>query len=464
MTTLEPVQEPPKLSPATEVASPYDPEMKAAGQLTSPTWELELFISGAFVFATFQLPGWIEQLFTSLDPHTTEAMSSVLFMGALYGKAIAFTLIGMFMVHLIARAYWIALLGLQSVFPRGIDWQQMKIGPIAKDVFKSYAPDTARVIATLDNFCSVVFSVGLLIVFIFLFTTALVALAGGIAYGFALAFSHGQNTRLYFYGIMALFVAVPVGASVIDRARGERMAPGSRQYRLVHRLMRFSFAINMMRVTGPMVWTLMTNIGRARSMVFMYVAIIGLILVSAADRLAQSDRLSVNAYDFFGASRVHSVIYRFYEDQRQPGKSYPRVPSIQSDIIRDPYVKLFIPYYPRRDNAAIARACPGIKPLQARGIQIGGDAYLADSLVTPVLACIAKLHAVTLDGVPRPEVEFSFYEQPVTGVKGVIAYIPADSLTRGRHVLGVLPVPPPPTSRSVNNPDGRKATEIPFWR
>jgi hypothetical protein len=30
MTTLEPVQEPPKFSPGTEAAGPYDPEMKAA--------------------------------------------------------------------------------------------------------------------------------------------------------------------------------------------------------------------------------------------------------------------------------------------------------------------------------------------------------------------------------------------------------------------------------------------------
>jgi hypothetical protein len=229
-------------------------------------------------------------------------------------------------------------------------------------------------------------------------------------------------------------------------------------------MMRVSFAINMTRVTGPMVWTLMTNMGRARSMTFMYVAIIGLILVAAADRLAQSDRLSVNAYDFFGASRAHAVAYRFYEDQREPGKAYPRTPSIQSDIIRDPYIKLFIPYYPRRDNAAIAHACPGLKPLQDRGLQIGADAYLADSLVTPVLACIAKLHAVTLDGVPRPDVEFSFYEQPATGLKGVIAYIPADSLSRGRHVLGVSPVQPIPTARTAKNPDAHRQTEIPFWR
>ena len=44
MTTVEPRHEAPP-TPETNTG-PYDKEMKEAGQLTSPTWELELLISG----------------------------------------------------------------------------------------------------------------------------------------------------------------------------------------------------------------------------------------------------------------------------------------------------------------------------------------------------------------------------------------------------------------------------------
>ena len=172
MTTVEPRHETP-LTPEAS-AGPYDKEMKEAGQLTSPTWELELFLSGAFVFAMMQLPGLIEQLFVALEPHTTDRANQVLFTGVLYGKAIAFTLIGMFLLHLIARAYWIALLGLQSVFPQGIRWKEMKIGPVGQEVFRAAMPDIGRLIARIDNFCSIVFSVGLVIVFVFVFSTIIV--------------------------------------------------------------------------------------------------------------------------------------------------------------------------------------------------------------------------------------------------------------------------------------------------
>ena len=85
----------------------------------------------------------------------------------------------------------------------------------------------------------------------------------------------------------------------------------------------------------------------------------------------------------------------------------------------------------------------------------------------PVLACLAKLHAVTLDGAPQSSLEFAFYEHPNSGLKGMIAYIPVDSLTRGRHVISVMPVPPaelPTDSTKLANASWRKPLVIPFWR
>jgi len=463
MTTVDPRHQAP-LTPESS-AGPYDKEMKEAGQLTSPTWELELFLSGAFVFAMMQLPGVIEQLFISLEPHTTDRVNQALFIGVLYGKAIAFTLIGMFLLHLIARAYWVALLGLQSVFPQGIRWKEMKIGPIGQEVFRAVMPDIGRLIARIDNFCSIVFSVGLVIVFVFFFSTMLVVLGGGLAYALALVFTRGEDMRYFLYLLMFVFIAIPLSATLIDRKRGDKYPPGTMGHRVLRGMMRFAVGLNLTAITGPMMWTLATNLGRKKSMAFLVVAMVALLVVATADRLAQSDRLSINAYDYFGASRAHSVNSRFYESQRVAGKSYARLPSIQSDIVKDPYVKLFIPYSPRRDNPAIASACPTVKPIAERGLQIGADLPLPDSITVPVLSCIARIHAMSLDGTPRPEVEFSFYEQPTSGIKGVVAYIPVESLPPGRHVIGLMPTPPTPLpTDSAAREDWKRPTLIPFWK
>jgi hypothetical protein len=456
-----------ELPDTTTDGGPYDPELKEAGQLTSPTWELELFLSGAFVFATFQLPGIIESVYRRIEPHALGTAATVLFSVALYGKAIAFTLIATFMIHLIARAHWVALLGVYSVYPKGIRWDEMKIGPIAKDLYRARIPDLSRAIAKLDNFCSIVFSAGLLVVIVFAYTTLLGGTVTGLAYLLALAFNHGQGTYYFFWPLLSVFVIIPVTAALIDKKYGDTMSHESRGYRVVRGMLRIAFTVNLMRILGPMTWTLMTNVGRRRAMGFLYVALTGLIVLATADRLAQVDSLSMNSYDYFGASRDHGVRFQYYESQRQEGESYTRIPSIQSDIIRDPYVKLFIPFTPPRHNAAVARNCPQLKPLQDRGISLGADPFLEDSLVVPVLACLTRLHAVTLDGAPQTSIEFSFYEHPKTGLKGMIAYIPVDSLTRGRHVVTVMPVPPaelPTDSTRLANASWRKPFVVPFWR
>jgi hypothetical protein len=448
-------------------AGPYDPELKEAGQFTSPTWELELFLSGAFVFATFQLPGIIEALYQRLEPHATDTEATVLFTVALYGKAIAFTLIATFMIHLVARAHWVALLGVNSVFPKGIRWDEMKMGPIAKDIYRTKIPDLTRAIEKLDNFCSVVFSAGLLVVILFAYSTLLGGAISGVAYLLAQLLTHGQGMKTFFWILMAAFVLIPTSAGLIDKTYGDRMSHESRGYRVVRGMLRFTYAINMMRILGPMMFTLMTNIGRKRAMAFLYLALIGLVVLAAADRLMQVDRLSFNSYDFFGSSREHGMRYQYYETQREAGVTYTRIPSIQSDIIRDPYVKLFIPFSPPRHNAAVTRTCPTLKPLQDRGVSLGADPFLEDSLVVPVLACLARLHAVTLDGTPQTSLQFAFYEHPNTGLKGMIAYIAVDSLARGRHVITVMPVPPavlPTDSTRLANATWRQPMVIPFWR
>jgi hypothetical protein len=446
---------------------PYDPEMKEAGQLTSPTWELELFLSGAFVFATFQLPGLIESAYSRLAPHVTDSTETALLNGVLYAKAIAFTLIAMFTIHLVMRAYWVALMGVHSVFPKGIRWSELKVGPIARDVYRSRMRDTSTVIARLDNVCSVVFSVGLLVVLLFAFSTIMLATASGIAYLIAHSIGDGKNTDVYVLAIIAAFVVVPLTARLWEKRLGEDVDVRAPKYRMLRRIIALAYSMTLMRLLGPMMFTLMTNIGRKKSLLALSVLLTVLLAATFADRLVNSDLLSTNTYDYFASSRRHEVNYRFYENQREPGKPYPRLPSIQSDVIRDPYVKLFIPYYPLRDNGAIARVCPSLRPLQDRGVQFGTDKPLPDSLTEPVLKCIAQMHDVKLDGAPMPNLDFAFYEQQESGLKGVIAYIPLDSSAHGRHVLEVLPTPPvtlPTDTAQLRAATWKQPYMIPFWR
>ena len=81
-----------------------------------------------------------------------------------------------------------------------------------------------------------------------------------------------------------------------------------------------------------------------------------------------------------------------------------------------------------------------------------------------MLDCLAALHGVTLDGKPLANPGFAFYEQPKTGERGILSYIPADSLTAGRHELSVNITVDPDDSAGVKGYIPPKPWVIPFWR
>jgi len=53
---------------------------------------------------------------------------------------------------------------------------------------------------------------------------------------------------------------------------------------------------------------------------------------------------------------------------------------------------------------------------------------------------------------------YDFYQDPATGIRGMLAHIAANSLAPGRHLLVVT------TDRPGEAPAARRAQYIPFWR
>jgi hypothetical protein len=259
--------------------------------------------------------------------------------------------------------------------------------------------------------------------------------------------------------LATVMVLIPAVASFVDRRFGASLGPNARG--LLRRVIVFSYRGTAQGVISPIFVPLLTNVGRKKIRLVFFGSLFGILLVVAAERLARSGQLSVNSYDYFGSSDRYGVNYRFYENQRSADEVYGRLPSIQSDIVTGTYVKLFIPYVPRRHNPMVAGICPSLKPVQERGLQLGADRAIPDSLAMAVLQCLARIHAVTLDGAPRPDLQFRFYEHPESGIKGILTYIPADSLARGQHVITVQQVPSF-EGKSAGRP--LAPWVIPFWR
>ncbi len=465
-------------APAAErtAASPVDaPSAPPAGTIVYPEtskhepevrpWELELLISGALVFSLLQLPGYVDAWFTGVRPHLAVGTFVGVFMAYMYVKLILYTLITCFVLHLSIRAYWVGLIGLESVFPAGPRWDDSSYGPVMKELYRERMGRLQSRIDAADRFCSILFPLAFTVVMFFCFSVAMAVIGGGLAFGISRLLFGGEHLLAALAGVIGLSVIIPTATWIADVRYGPRVEPGSRGHRLLQRGSLVSYYVNAMPILGPTFMTLFTNVRKGVRYPALYALMalpfgvfmakdvyVGLGVVNSGD----------HAYlpDDAGAFGVDAGVY---EDQRPEGEVYARTPSIQSDMVEDPYLKLFIPYAPTRHGDAFAQECPGVRPLSEGGIRMGSGEPPDSAAVRGVLDCWTRLQPVTLDGRPiRPD--FRFHTNERTGIRGILAYIPVQALQLGEHLITVAHPP------DVREEENRAADEKPgqyyirFWR
>lgn len=426
------------------------PDDRSSHGILGRTWELELLISGAVVFALMQLPPVLERGFDRFELHLSGWPRMAVFMAYMYGSAILYTLIASFLIHLTARAYWVGLIGLDSVFPQGVRWEEARSGPIARRVYSGILPSVRAMIVRTDRLCSVIFSFTFLIVTAFAMSIVMFALYGLIAYGLSIVLFGGGHLTAIFWTILLLFFFLFVAASTADKALGDRLDPEGLPARAIEKTLRYLvYPSQFGPVYSSISMVLFTNARKGMVYPLMMSVFLGMAGLFMVRQMIKQDLISLSRYEYLpedaGEWEVDPV---HYEDQRAEGEVFRTAPSIQSDVIRDPYVKLFIPYFPHRYDRLVESRCPEVRRRGREGSP--GPPPRA------LLGCLRRILTVTLDGRPIPGLEFNFHSHPETGVRGLLGYIPTAGLARGSHLLRVEGIP----GREENETEPRS---IRFW-
>jgi len=448
-------------APTLPETSPHEPAVRP--------WELELLISGAVVFSLLQVPSHVDDWFAHLAPHVAERTHLGVFMLYTYVKLILYTLITCFVLHLIMRAYWVGLIGLESVFPQGVRWEDSSYGPVMTEVYRERMGRLQEKIDAADRFCSILFPLAFTVVMLFFFSIALLALGSGLAFGISRLLFDGQHLDRILIAIIVVLMLIPMGTWLLDLRFGARVERGGPGYRFLRRASLASYYVNALPIYGVTFMTLLSNVRkRARypAMYALMAVLFGFFFLKDIF-LAQGVVASGEHFYLPDEPGAFGVGPGFYESQREEGEIYDRLPSIQSDVVREPYVKLFIPYAPLRHGEAFAQRCPGVRPLSRGGVRLDLADPPDSAAVRAVLDCWTRLQPVTLNGRPiRPD--FRFYTHPGSGIRGILAYIPVQGLPRGENVLtvGVPPRTAQAESRRRRVAGDRQQAEpyhIPFW-
>lgn len=120
--------------------------------LQENSWELELLISGGAIFSLFQINGAFVEWTSSLS--VISRIPGTVIMTFL-GVAVIWTLTFGFAAHLLSRAYWLALVCINYVFPNGINTQGVKF---ARPFSPAASPgdDLQKQIIQVDRLCGLI--------------------------------------------------------------------------------------------------------------------------------------------------------------------------------------------------------------------------------------------------------------------------------------------------------------------
>jgi hypothetical protein len=418
---------------------------------TTPTWEVELLISGVAVFAMLQLPGWLDDRMFALEPRVGDDWRTVLSLAYFYAKSAAVVLAVTFATHLLLRALWIALVGMHSVYPQGVRLERLRMGPIQRAIEEARSETTTDAIERADNRASVVFAIGVSVALII--ATVCLGFCGVLLLATLLTQAAGwQIDPLNMMAIVFGVVMVPFfAASWLDHSLAARLSPGGWGYRLIAALMRFYTRIGMGRRNNHIIAILSSNGGERKVMAVVVGVMLAAILGVFAAYYFMRTGNGPGSYAHFPRSRELAIDPAHYDDQRDPGRD-AALPYVQSTLVVGPYLKLMVPYRPNRDEAAMRAGCA------TRTAALAGEA-----LAGARLACLQGLHGVSLDGAPLAGLRYEIASDPRTDRPALLAMIDVRQLAPGRHELRIARPPRAARKQDKDDPDpGFDA--IPFWR
>ncbi|MEO5596533.1 MAG: hypothetical protein ABIQ97_05250 [Lysobacteraceae bacterium] len=442
------------IEPATQSPTDSDVTGAAADALprhTTPTWESELLISGATVFGLLQLPSVIAAFSDRLHVQLASVWQPAVLMGDLYGSAVIYGLIITFLLHLATRAYWVALVGLRSVFPGGIRWDRFRSGTISRQALRDHYSDQDANIERADNFSTLVFACGIALV--------VMAVVGVLLALPALILAPVLQTRVWplhdsmtwFLILLAIVLGPIIVFRVADSILGTRLRPDGRPAQLFKSMYRRIAVVGPQRVIAPLLFPLTTNIARKHGLLVILAIFYLLMGGVSLLHIYQGDPTAIARLPIARQITQLRQDPNYYADIAADGKA---IPHIQSDVISDPYLRLWVPLDPHRQHA-FDHACSRARPTAAEadfGKRFVQEAALA--------ACLGNLFSVQLDGALLPGLRWHFMRDDAIGIDGLRAYISMSPLSSGEHELSIAQ----PTADQAEKDDVAPPWRIPFMR
>lgn len=426
-------------------------------KLQEESWQLELIISG---FAIFGLVSAYEPISSSLREasHDQQVYKFVLTLVAKISCAI---LIFNLLLHVLLRGLWIGTLGLRYV-SGDIDYEKLNYSEKFTKYLKKKVGSFDKYIATLENYCSIIFAISFLLIFYVLAITLTIIMIAFTANYIVNSdwlpswISKGFGIALILFIIFGMFFTF---FDFVTQGYLKKKKWLSKIYFPIYWL--FSF-ITLSFLYRPLVYNFLDNkFGKRLSFVLIPVYLGILLIMSLEHR---------NSNYLKKTSTIASIHLdeRHYEDLLIKNNDFVRHASIQSKVIEDSYLKVFVVYTDRIENR-IFKYESGLKPekdIRGLGTDLnftsgGGNIQInrkkQDSLTIRYLEVFNEIYAFKID---TTKIDGNFYISKNNKEQlGFETYLNIKHLEEGQHDLKI--------TRNQKENDSiiniNTGVSIPFW-
>jgi hypothetical protein len=409
------------------------PEFKKLLQkLQEESWQLELLISGFAIFGLFTAIPTITESLTEAE----NSQQIYTFVISLVATVSCYILIFNLLLHVLLRGLWIGALGLRYV-SGDIDYDSLKYSHKFTAYLKKNVGSFDKYIGNLENYCSVIFAISFLLIFYVLAVTFTVLSIALIA-NFLISnddlptwLSHGVGITLVVFIVIGMFFTL-IDFLTLGFLKKKKWL--SAIYYPVYRVFGF---ITLSFLYRPLVYNFLDNrFGKRLSIAFVPFYIL----------IALTTTLKYNVSNFLGndmTTNENVANNNNYEDLLNDSNEFIDNAAIQSKVISDNYVKVFVLFSDNLEDI-IFRFNPKLAPEKdtrglKSGVLIGNNLNMnwkkRDSLRRAYLNTFNEMYSVKIDST-KYDSEFIIAKSK-RGDLGFETYVSTKDLEEGKHLLKV---------------------------
>ncbi len=398
-------------------------------RLKDESWEAELLVSAVAIYAILQSFSILDWLIIKFLDYLDQGQYFIGYFIIVFGFLAIGILAAMFAIHFTLRAYWIGLVGLNSVFP-DYSLEDSAYSPIYTEKILSILPKLTTSIAKIDELCSVIFSAAFALMLIYSYVSI-----STISYLLLFNLFRGllpENlTWVLWLPMIILGLVVVFGLFISIPANLKKF----RDNETVQHLYFLHAKWGSFLLYGPIYKSVLqitmifgSNFKRKKGLIKMVIFMLFIGICFAMVKLLNSDfRYLLN---FDREQDTSKMELSFYAQNNQHSK-FLLNPEMNGPVVSKNTITLFIPIL-ENEIRIVKKTCNlpdliGFEQHDDKTRQNNRNEYLI---------CFTDKHVVYLNDLNVP-INFLKTEHPVTGQFGIMGYLDVSTLEKGNHRLKV---------------------------